>query len=60
MLRIPHRLNNRLIDGGEVGLRYRPHFTPRKIPGTHVCYRLSETQSTVQLEGLGKFKNQMI
>jgi hypothetical protein len=34
--RIPHFLDNRLIDGGEVvSLTHRPPFTPRKIPGTH-------------------------
>jgi hypothetical protein len=34
--RLPHFLDNRLIDGGEVvSLTHRPPFTPRKIPGTH-------------------------
>jgi hypothetical protein len=34
--RIPHFLDNRLTDGGEVvSLTRRPSFTPRKIPGTH-------------------------
>jgi hypothetical protein len=29
-------LDNRLKDGSEVvSLKRRPHFTPRKIPGTH-------------------------
>jgi hypothetical protein len=38
-------LNNRLTDGGEVvSLTHRPPFTPRKIPGTHFCYRLSRPQ----------------
>jgi hypothetical protein len=38
MLRIPHFLDNRLTDGGEVvSLTRRQRFTPspRKIPGTH-------------------------
>jgi hypothetical protein len=40
--RLPHFLDSRLVDGGEVvSLTRRPPFTPRKIPGTHLCYRLS-------------------
>jgi hypothetical protein len=36
--RIPHFLDNRLTDGGEVvSLTRRPHVIPRKIPGTHFC-----------------------
>jgi hypothetical protein len=35
--RLPHFLNSRLTDGGEVSLTRRPLFTPRKIPGTHFC-----------------------
>jgi hypothetical protein len=36
--RLPHFLDNRLTDGGEVvSLTRRPPFTPRKIPGTHFC-----------------------
>jgi hypothetical protein len=35
-------LDNRITDGGQiVRLTRRPPFTPRKIPGTHFCYRLS-------------------
>jgi hypothetical protein len=38
MLRLPHFLDNRLIDGGEVvSLMHRPPFTSRNIPGTHFC-----------------------
>jgi hypothetical protein len=42
MLRIPHCLDNRLIDGGEaVSPTQRPHFTPQKhyfsVSGTHFC-----------------------
>jgi hypothetical protein len=36
--RLPHFLENRHTDGGEVvSLTRRPAFTPRKIPGTHFC-----------------------
>jgi hypothetical protein len=61
MLRIPHCLDNRLTDGGDVvNLTYRPHSTPRKhyfsASGTHFCYRLSKPQGLVRPEGLGKFK----
>jgi hypothetical protein len=38
-------LDNRLKDGGEVvSLTCPPPFTPRKIPGTHYCQRLSRPQ----------------
>jgi hypothetical protein len=44
--RLPHFLDNRLRDGGEVfRLMRRPPFTPRKIPGTHFCEELSGPQS---------------
>jgi hypothetical protein len=37
MSRLPHFLDNRLTDGGEVvSLTRRPPFTSRKIPGTHI------------------------
>jgi hypothetical protein len=37
-LRIPHFVDNRLTDAGEiVSLTRQPPFTPRKIPGTHFC-----------------------
>jgi hypothetical protein len=40
-LRFSHFLDNRLTDDSEtVGLTCWPPFTPRKIPGTHFCYRL--------------------
>jgi hypothetical protein len=36
--RLPHFLDNRLTDGGEVvSLTYRLVFTSRKVPGTHFC-----------------------
>jgi hypothetical protein len=63
MLRIPHCIDNRLIDGGKVvSPTHRPHFTPQKhyssfnVSGTHFCQRLSKPQGLVQLEGLGTFK----
>jgi hypothetical protein len=42
MLRVPHCLDNLLIDGGKVvSPSHRPHFTPQKfffnISGTHFC-----------------------
>jgi hypothetical protein len=44
--RLPHFLDNRLTGSGEV-VSPTPQllFTPRKIPGTHFCYRLSRPQS---------------
>jgi hypothetical protein len=36
--RLPHFLDNRFTDGGEVvSLTRRPPVTPWKIPGTHFC-----------------------
>jgi hypothetical protein len=44
MLRIPHCLDNRLVDGGKVvSPTHRPHFTSHKhylsfnVSGTHFC-----------------------
>jgi hypothetical protein len=37
-------LDNLLTDGGAVSLMHWPPFTPRKIPGTHFCQRLSRPQ----------------
>jgi hypothetical protein len=38
MSRLPHFLDNRLTDGGEVvSLTHWPPFTPRKMPGTNFC-----------------------
>jgi hypothetical protein len=60
MLRIPHCLDSRLIDGGEVSPTHQPCSTPKKhyfsTSGTNFCYRLSEPQGLVQLEGLVKLK----
>jgi hypothetical protein len=36
--KLPHSLDNRLTDGGEVvNLTRRPLFAPKKICGTHFC-----------------------
>jgi hypothetical protein len=36
--RLPHFLDNRLTDGGEVvSLMLRPPIPSRKIPGSHFC-----------------------
>jgi hypothetical protein len=40
--RLSYFLENRLTDSGKV-ITALP-FTPRKIPGTHFCYRLSRLQ----------------
>jgi hypothetical protein len=38
MTRLPHFLDNWLTNGSEVvSLTRWPPFTPRKIPGTHIC-----------------------
>jgi hypothetical protein len=43
--RLSHFLDNLPTDSGEVvSLTRRPSFTPRKIPGTHFCLRLSPPQ----------------
>jgi hypothetical protein len=40
--RLPHFLNDRLTDNGDVvSLTRRPSLTPRQIPGTNFCWRLS-------------------
>jgi hypothetical protein len=60
MLRIPHCLDNRLIDGGKiVSPLHRPHSIPQKhlsVSCTDFCYRLSKPQGLVLPEGLGKLK----
>jgi hypothetical protein len=38
--RLPHFLDNRFTEGGEISLMRRLPFTSRKIPGTHFYYRL--------------------
>jgi hypothetical protein len=45
MSRLPHFLDNRLTNGGEVvSLTSWPPFTSKKIPGTHFCRILSRPQ----------------
>jgi hypothetical protein len=46
MSRLPHFLDNRLTDSGEVVslMRWLP-ISPRKFSGTHFCWRLSRPQS---------------
>jgi hypothetical protein len=53
------REGSRLTDGGEVSLTRWPPFTPRNIPGTHFCKRLSDRRNIMRLEGLGQVKNAM-
>jgi hypothetical protein len=44
-------IDNRLTDGGKVAsFIRRPPFTPRKVPGTHFCLRLSRLQGHSALE----------
>jgi hypothetical protein len=44
MSTMPHFLENRLIDGGEVSLTRRPHFTPKRSLSVHFCYMLSKSE----------------
>jgi hypothetical protein len=44
MSRFPHFLDSRLADDEVVSLTFRPLITLRKIPGTHLCQRLSPFQ----------------
>jgi hypothetical protein len=45
-LRIPHSLDNRFTNGGEVfSFTRRPPFILRKIPGADFCSRLNSAQS---------------
>jgi hypothetical protein len=51
MLRIPHCLDNRLIDGGKVvSLTHTPHFTPQKH-----YYLLNVSVQLANKRGLKKF-----
>jgi hypothetical protein len=61
MIRISHRLCNRLTDGGTVvSFTHRPRSTPQKhhvsASGTHFCYRSINPQGLVRLEGLDELK----
>jgi hypothetical protein len=58
--RLPKFLDSRLTgDSKVVSPTCRPSFTPRRIPSTHFCQRLSRPQVLVRLEGLGQLKNPM-
>jgi hypothetical protein len=58
MLRIPHRLDSRLTDGGKaVSLTRRLPFNVPEIfqgSGTHFCWRLSKPHGLMRSRGLGK------
>jgi hypothetical protein len=61
MLRSPHCLDNRLIDGGKVvSLRHRPRYTPQKhnfsASGNHFSSKLSKPQGLERLKELRKLK----
>jgi hypothetical protein len=61
VLRIPHCLDNWLTTGGKVVRpTHRPRSTPQKryfsASGTYFCYRLSQPQGLVRLEGIGELK----
>jgi hypothetical protein len=44
MLKIPHCLDNRLTDGGEVSITHRPLFTPQKYFLVLISVRAEPTQ----------------
>jgi hypothetical protein len=62
MLKFPHFLDNRLIDGGKVvSLTRRPPFTPSPLPKEDSWLLISvrgwvHTRVIVRLEGVGKLK----
>jgi hypothetical protein len=61
MLRIPHCIDTRLTNGGEVVSLMHPLPPPPPetifpFSGTYFCYRPSKPQGLVQLEGLGNVK----
>jgi hypothetical protein len=60
MVRNPHCLDNRLIDGSEVvSFRRRPCSTEEtffSVSGTYFYYRLTNPQGLVRLEVVGTFK----
>jgi hypothetical protein len=47
-------MGNWFTEGGEVVSHASPlSFIPRKIPRTHLCWKLSRCKAIVRLEGLG-------
>jgi hypothetical protein len=53
-------LESLLTDGGEfVSLTHRPPLNPKKIPGTHFCWRLSRPQGHSAAGWISQFKNLM-
>jgi hypothetical protein len=57
MLIIPHCLDNRLTDGGEVGLTHRQRFAVSGRIVILISVRiLVDLSATVRLEGLGELK----
>jgi hypothetical protein len=65
MLRTPHCIDNRLIDGGKaVNPTHPPHFPSQKhyyfyVSGTHFRLGLSKPQGLLRPEGLGKLKKKI-
>jgi hypothetical protein len=61
MLRIPHCLDSRLTDGGEVdSLTHRPSsFYPQEDSWYSFLLEAKSTRAIVRPEGLGKLKNAM-
>jgi hypothetical protein len=56
--RLPHFLDNRITDDGEVvSLTRRPPFNPRKIPGTHLVMYV--TQYFILLRNVTTFHSVM-
>jgi hypothetical protein len=61
MLSVPHYLDNRLTDSGNVvSPTHRPHFSSQKhyfsASDTNFFYRLGEPQGPVRPEGLGELE----
>jgi hypothetical protein len=57
MSKLPHFLDNRLTDVGEVvGHTHRPPFTPRTNPGIRFCQRLSRPQGCSAAERIGSIE----